>query len=491
MDKLKKIIKSLNSRSLKYGSLSVILVVAVAAILILLNVMITTMQDKGIIKTKFDLTSNKQFSIGSTTKDILKQLNKDVDVYGLFDIGQMNSDSQLKQIKETLSQYEQYSHIKIHYEDPDKNPGLIKTLDPTGTKGIQKQDFVIKSGNKLKVLSYSNIFQDITDQSTGQSTGQYSFIGEQSFTGAIKYVSAEKTPAIYFTQGHNEGTIENNYASLKSFLETNNYDVKSINLTTESKVPEDTEILIIASPKSDLTATERDKITEYLKNGGNAVFLFDSLETDVSLKGFETILANYNVGLNYDKVKENSSGSFYPGNNYAVAPAMSSNAIIPSDIQLAQLLLVNSRSLKVLKNAKDYITVTPLLSTTDQAVGEQINKSKDSIGPLDLAFGVENQGFAKPSKILVFGNAAFLSDDTANSQYAEYLANAKNFFAIALNWVMNKQDDILIEAKDPDNAQITLKSDAQLKTLGFAVIILLPLLIFGAGTFVWMRRRHL
>ena len=58
--------------------------------------------------------------------------------------------------------------------------------------------------------------------------------------------------------------------------------MKPVNLVVEDKVPEDTEILVVASPKKDLTISEKDKIKEYLKNGGKAIFMFDFLELDLS-----------------------------------------------------------------------------------------------------------------------------------------------------------------------------------------------------------------
>jgi len=77
MNKIVKLLKSINRRSLKYGSLSIILIVIVVAIAVILNLFVGMLQDKGIVK-KFDLSANKMFSIGDTTKGILKNITSSV-----------------------------------------------------------------------------------------------------------------------------------------------------------------------------------------------------------------------------------------------------------------------------------------------------------------------------------------------------------------------------------------------------------------------------
>lgn len=488
MNKILNLFKSINRRSLKYGSLSIMLTAVVVAIAVIVNLFVGMIQDKGIIKTKFDLSANKLFSVGETTKGILKDIKEDVVIYALFDTAVVNSTS-FSQFKSVVDQYGQYKHITVKYVDPDKNPGLIKEIDPTGLKGIDKETFVIKGvkTNKIKVITSSDVIQNEYDKQTGETTGT-NFIGEQSFTGAIKYVTADKTPVVYFTQGHQEGEVDSNYTSLKKQLESNNYEVKSINLLTNDKVPADAAILIVASPKADLEPTEKNLIKEFVGNGGNAVFLFDYLESNPKLAQFEDLLQNYNVGLDYDKVKETDTQR-YVQTPYAVILDAPQSEIIPQDYNL---LLLNSRSIRMLSNKKEYVTLTSLAKTSDKAIGEQVDKANgnDIKGPLNLAIAVEYKGGSAPGKVLVMGNGTFITD-AAQQTYGQYFQYGNNFFTMSLNWMMDQKDDVVIDAKSYDTAKMNLSSQAQANTIAFLVVIVLPLLILGFGTFVWLRRRHL
>ena len=233
------------------------------------------------------------------------------------------------------------------------------------------------------------------------------------------------------------------------------------------------------------------KIQQYLKSGGKAIFLFDTLESDVKFTQFEKVLADYNISLNYDKVKENDENRHVPQNPYDILPQIQSNSINsnlnPSNFYM---IMPKSRSINILKNEKEYLEVYSLMKTSDMAVGESISGSgEDTPGPLDLAVAAEYKGGSKVSKVLVMGNSTFMSDD-AISQYANLSQNGMYFFLNSLNWMQDRADDVTIRPKTFDTRYISI-TQTQANIVAICVVIVFPLLIFGVGMFVWIRRRHL
>lgn len=478
MDKIKGFIKRIaNSRTLKYGTNSAVLIAVVIAIVVIVNLLV------GMTSLKVDLTPNKLFSIGDETKEILKNLDKDVIIYGLFDEEKIKG-TDYSDVTELLNQYDKYPRIEIKYIDPERNPGIINDIDPENLKEISNNDFVVKSGNKIKKLSYYDLFSTKFNQQTytNQTVG---LNAEQGFTGAIKYVTSDVTPVVYFMEGHDERKVNSEYVNIKKYLEMNNYDIKTLNLFSLEKVPDDAELIIIASPKKDLTTEENYKLKKYLDAGGKAIFMFDSLESNPNLSQFENVLADYGVGINYDKVLENDASRRDPSNPYVVLLDIQSNSIIP---QKFNTIFADSRSINILKNEKEYITVTSLAKTSDKSVGEQIDKSRGEniAGPLDLAVAVEDFGGSKISKIIVIGNSGFISD-TALQQYG---ANGLYFLMYSLNWMQDKEDEVVIEPKLYETPMLTISAQ-QAKVTGIIVVIVLPLIVLGLGLFVYLRRRHL
>lgn len=467
-----KIGKLLNKRTLKYGTNAAIITAAVIVLAIMLNLII------GMLDLRLDLTPNKLFSLSETTVDILNELDKDVEIIGLFDDGTIASDSEYKQVTDLLSLYDKYPRVTVRYVDPDRNPGIINQLDPEDTLDLGKKDFVVRSTvngvEKKKKLEYNDLFEvKFSLYTTGSNA-------EQGFTGAIKYVTSEYTPVVYFTEGHDEYEVDYYYGTLKACLERNNFFVKTINLMTVDKMPDDAELVIVASPKRDFSYAERDVLDNYFYNGGKAIFMFDYLENDPSFDQLNDLLGKFNLAINYDKVKETDEGRHLAQDPYTIVVDVNSNSIIP---RAFNTFLTNSRSLTILKNVKDYITTTSLITTSSTAVGEMVNKSRgeDLTGPLDIAVAVEYKGGQKPSKIIAMGNSTF-----AIQVYDDFYY----FFLQAMNWMVERKDDVIVPTKSYDMNRFNV-TQRQANVMSWILVAVFPLLILGTGLRVYLRRRHL
>ncbi len=474
-------------KNFKYGSNAIILIVAVIAIAILANILV------GMTDIKLDLTANKLFSLTDITKNELADLKQDVEIIGLFDDQKLTPDSEYKQVTDLLSLYAKNPHIKVSYVDPDKNPTIIKELDPDNTMALQSTDIIVRSKingiDKKKKLQYYDLFEVQYDQNTYQpyTTGSNA---EQGFTGAIKYVTSKETPVVYFTTGHSELDLSTNFSNLKTYLENNNFQVKMLDLLTSPKIPDDAAMLIQAAPKNDITLNESDLLESYIVKGGKVIFMFDYLANDPTFDNFNKLLSKYNVSVDYDRVIETDQSRHLPNDQNSLVMDVKSNDIIPQQIQT---VLNNSRSITILKNAKEYIKTTSLMSTSDTAVGQMVNPSrgKDLQGPLDIAVAVDNQGGEKPSKLLVIGNASFMTDATAqDSLLGNYYMNSAAFFVQSMNWMIGQKDEIIVPTKNYETNAINI-TQLQSSVMGGVLVIVLPLLILGVGLMVYLRRRHL
>jgi hypothetical protein len=468
----------LNKRSLKYGSNSIILIAIVVAIAVIVNLLV------GMGDFKWDLTSDKIYTLGDESKTIIKETKKDVTIYGLFDDGAIPGGSQYKELINLLGQYEKLG-IKISYIDPDKDPGTITSLaGKENTKDISKGDFVVKSGNKVKKLSGSDLVGSSTDYGT-------MYRAEPLITGAIKFVTADVTPIAYFVEGHEEYSLTSNLTQVKASLENNNMEVKSLSLVSSEKIPDDCKLLVFASPKRDLSEAEKIKVNAYLKNNGRAIFLFDPIESGNKFTNFEEVLDAYNVGINYDKVKELDESRHLPGDEYAIVAALESNDINAAFNSKGEypVFLPDSRSLSILKNSKEWLVTTSLVKTSAKAEGLSILKQGETeAGPFDLAIASEIKG---GSKVLVFGNGTFLTDAALQSQYSTYFQYGEYYFMTTIvNWMQDKEDQTTISSKLIQPKTLTA-SESQVKVMSIILIGVLPLAIMACGLVVWSRRRHL
>jgi len=470
----------LNRKSIKYGSNSLLLIAIVVAIAVVINLLV------GMGDLKLDLTSEKLYSLSDSSKTILKDIKKDVTIYGLFDDGQIPVGDAYKGLINLLDEYKNFG-IKVTYIDPDKDPGTITFLDKDKSKGIVKGDFVVKSGNKVKKLVAAELYGEV-DPKYPQYGRLYK--AEPLITGAIKFVTSDVTPVAYFVEGHNEFSLTSQLTQVKSALENNNLEVKSLSLLSEGKIPADCKLLVFASPKKDLSESEKIKVDAYLKTKGKAVFLFDAVETSDKFVNFEDVLANFNIGINYDKVKEMDTNRHLPSDEYAILALLEQNEINTAfNASDYPVFLPDSRSLNILKNAKEWLITTPLIKTSGKAVATSIvEQGVTQQGPFDLAIASEVTG---SSKVLAFGNGTFLTDAALSSQYSTYFSNGANYFlSTVVNWMQDKTDETTVDSKLVSTKTLTTTA-GQTQIITIVLVGVLPILIIGYGLIVWSRRRHL
>jgi len=481
------ILRFFRNKNLKYGVNSVVVTAIVVALVIVLNLLV------GIPNITFDLTPGQIYSIGDVTKELLNGLDRDVEIIALFDELQPPStyyisSSNAQDALNMLYTYAQYPHIKLTFIDPDINPGYMRDLDPDGTLALAKGNFVVHREGKSKKVTLAELFEMQTDQETYESY----IVGmkaEEVFSGAIKYIAAEETPIVYFIEGHNE-TALSSYSQLRTYLLNNNYLVESLNLIGAGAVPEDAELIVFAAPKLDLFPPEIDILGDYLKiNGGNALFMFDYDEYAADMDNFNRVLGDVgNLAINNDKVRSEDDSAHMTNDPYTILYSSGRNSVFTEGLDV---ILQNSRSVTRLMNTKEWITQTSLLSTSAKSFSEPVTPTQEeTAGPLDIAVAVENAGGMKASKIIVIGNGSFINDSAVTTYGSQLYQYNSRMFLYSLRWMLGEQDALTIEPKRHSTPTLTI-TQSQTNIIGIFLIVVLPLLIMGAGFTVYVKRRHL
>ena len=274
-----KIKDSMNKKYLKNGSYSVVISAIFVVIVLVVNMIVGSLPTK---YTEVDVSSEKLYSISDDTKKFLKKLDKDITIYQVVQSG-----SEDETIKKLLEKYEEESdHIKVEQKDPVVNPKF--TSDYT-SDDVAANSLIVVCGDRSKVVNYSSIYESSIDYNTYQSTTT-GFDGEGQIDSAISYVTSEDLPVLYTLDGHGEKELD---STLQEDIQKANIDIKSLNLITEEKVPDDTACLLINAPTSDISESEKDAIIDYLENGGKAMIFSDY--TEESMENFDAVLANYGV----------------------------------------------------------------------------------------------------------------------------------------------------------------------------------------------------
>lgn len=230
----KQIMTTLGKRSTKYFTNYVVSVVLVLALVAGLN-FLGQRHSK-----RFDMTASGRYTLAPQTTQIVSKLKNDVDIKVFFPGGEYAP------MKDLLAQYRAASrHVRFEFIDPDKRPEVAKQYGVTEYRTFQNPF----TGASLKtgtiVISYSGRQEKIEKRDQE--------IREEDLTNAIIKVERTETKAVYFVEGHGEKSLADTerggYSGVKAGLEKEGFKVGGINLASETKVPMDAKVLVIAGPK--------------------------------------------------------------------------------------------------------------------------------------------------------------------------------------------------------------------------------------------------
>jgi len=461
----------LSSRSAKFGSNAILTVVFILGILIVLNILLSR------FSYRVDTTASKMYSLSEQTRKVLKNLDKDVSVYGFFKSGEEG------RAQEFMTEYAHYSQrFKSEFIDPDKKPGMAK---------------------KYNVKSYGTLIFECEDKQE-----KINEVTEEALTNALIKVTREGVKKIYFSTGHGEKDYENSeqegLSKAKDAIAELNYQYDKIFLVQEpDSIPADCALLVIAGPQTDLLQPERAKIDDYLKRGGKLLLM---LEPE-SPQSYSDLLKDWGIVAGNDLIVELSP----IGQLFGAGPIMPivnsyTNHVISEGFNGMMTLYAQARSVAKSEDTPVGVTVTEIAKTSSSSWGETsplgadgrvgFDPDADNKGPLSV-FTVAEKDAENPSKSddkygLGSGDikarlAVFGDSDFATNAYFNFQANG-NLFLNTLNWLAMEEDLISIRPRDPEDRRLSLTAK-QSKMMLWLGVILMPVLIFSFGIYVYRRRK--
>ena len=296
--------------------------------------------------TRFDLTSEKRYTLSPTTKDILNGLDDYVyfKVYleGDFPAG---FKKMRRETKEMLDEFRAYTkYIDYEFINPSESGDAAERndtyrqlyqagLNPTNlvdknSDGSTKQ-MVIWPGALVSYRNNTEIAIDLLENQLGQSPEDALNASMQNLEfrliDAVKKVTRLQRPNIAFIQGHGELETQDVYDIVQTLAQNYIVDTVTINGRVDALIHrtqhEDKDVkafasydaIVIAKPTQPFDEKDKFLIDQYIMHGGKVLWLvepvyatMDSLQSQESTIGLEQdlnlddMLFKYGVRLNRD-----------------------------------------------------------------------------------------------------------------------------------------------------------------------------------------------
>jgi len=467
--------KEKNKIALRGGSYSLIMTAIVLAILIMVNIFVSSLPTP---LTKYDISSAKLYSITSNTKVVVNALKQDVTIYWVVQSGEEDDI-----IENLLNKYDSLSdHIKVVKKNPDVFPTFAKQYtDET----VKNNSLIVESGDRSRFISYDDIYIEEPNFYT-YSSNMY-FDGEGAITSAIDYVTSEELPQLYALEGHGEAELPSTF---RDQIEKDNIEINTLSLLTIDSIPEEADSVMIYAPSSDISEKEKELLANYVEDGGKLLVIAGPTEDGI-LENLYGLLSDYGIEANEGIVVENDREHYAFQAPYLLLPKMKRNEITNSLIEENYYPIMPISLGLTIGEIPEDVTVTSLLSTSSSAfskiAGYKLStyekEEGDIDGPFDVAVSIENRN---DGKIVWFASSNFLDD-----MYNAYSSGANvNLGMNALSSLIGESEAMAIRSKSLNYNYLTIK-DSTSFMLKVIMIGVFPLLYLGVGIYVILRRRRM
>ena len=465
---------------MKYGISAIFTTVVVVVAVILINAIVSSLETK--LPLKIDLTEEKIYELSEHTKEVVKKIDKEINVFALYPAN-TSSNQYITYAEEYLGRYAALNkNFKITYIDPYENPSFAKKYEAEGL-AVSAGSIVFECGTKVEAVTMDQMYNQ------SSYTGIISIDMERKLTTAVAKVSGQsRTTKVYFAEGHDEYPS----VALRDALTDNGYVCQSA-VTALVGIPEDCDLLVYMSPNKDLSVDERDALDNYLDQGGMAMFFFEPGAQRP--ERLDQYLKEWGIEVRNDYVIEaDASRAFRLQNGMTIpAPVFLKHSINDNLVERKLVFASpNSSSMITNKNNVRNAIVTPLLRTSEKAYGkvnlasETYKKEDGDIeGKMILAAISENQDGGH-GKIMVMGSvqAVELNGMLEESGYAngDFILNAAGYLT---------QNTASMDIRPKLISASSLKmSQAQVTLIWIVLQYLLPILIIVIGLGVWLKRRY-
>jgi len=410
-----------------------------------------------------DWTASGRHTLTEASVAVLEKLDKPVTLTSFSREDDLSGIR--KRTRELLNRYQRIKpEIILNFIDPDQHPDQVRQLG-------------ISADGELRV-------------EYGGRSENLQRIGEQSLTNALQRLMRSGERKVVFLSGHGErrfdGQANHDLGEWGKQMTAKGFRMESLNLSTSPAVPDDTAVLVIASPQVKLLPGEVKLIQEFVTSGGNLLWFNDPGEED----GLQALAKQLGIG-------------FVPGTLVDPTGQMlgiKDPAIIvvaeyprhPVTEELATLTLFPVAH--AINMVGDQWQSTPLLRSLGRSWSEtgpmqgsvSFDQNKDIPGPLSIGMLLtRDQGDGetkRQQRVAVIGDGDFL----ANS----FLGNGANqeLGSRLLNWLSNDDSFIKIPPRAAPDTQLTITPMLSL-FIGAGFLLVIPGLLLGSGFTIWWKRR--
>ena len=443
--------------------------------------------------TPIDFSQEKLYTLTDESKEKVKNIGKEVKIYF---VGYSDDDSNLDLAK----QYKKVNeNITAEAVDINNRPDLAQKYSiESGTQGI-----IVECGDRSKVLTANDLVTYDT------STYETISVAEEKFTSAILSVTSDKIPTVYFLEGYSEFSLSKNMNYLNMYLGNEINEIKTLDVLSVGKIPDDCDTLVITTPSKDFDDIATNAIIDYINSGRNILWLNSAMTSQKDMTNVNKILAMYAVNpFEVGIIRETDSSKMVTNSPDLIIPEIQNTTLTKDLYNSKGVIFVNATKININENNLETQNVkkTELVKASEgayfrtdfnnqqNAIAEGEEKGAFTVGAeLEKTLKEKNEETgesAVTSKLVIFGENYFISDYqlSESSQYgAVQLAYNKDLVLNSIAYLVDRPEDITARKS---TGTVTYTATEIQDTIIRVIIFAVPIAIILIGIIIWQVRRR-
>lgn len=417
-----------------------------------------------------DWTANNRNTLSPASIKLLEQMPDPITITTFIPEGNLLSNRQ--HIQTLIEKYKKYkTDISFEIINPDIAPDKVR---------------------QMEVTNYGEVVVEY--QGRNEHLNQ---LNEKTLSNTLQRLLRQGERKLLYISGHGErkpnGEANFDWKNFSGKLKNKGISSEILKLNETPKIPQ-ADALVIASPQVNFLPGEVNLILDYVRQGGNLLWIQEPGKSSYGLKPLADLLGiNFYPGTIVDpttqmmNVKDPSFAliTSYPA--HAITRDFQYMSVFPKAVGIIHVAVKPEwKATAFLKTVARSWSETGLLQGTID-----YNQDRDIIGPLTIGLALERKSDNKENtdnennkqqRIVILGDGDFLSNT--------YLGNQGNLNigSNIINWISNDDNFIDIpDASSPDT-QITL-TELSGALIGLFFLIILPLSLLISGALIWFKRR--
>jgi len=396
-----------------------------------------------------------------------------------------------------------------------KSRGVIEMLDaPVGITAFVGKDALLRSRIEALVERYRRAGADIEFEFVnpelrpalarelgirgngemiirlGEASERLQRISEQSITNALAQLGRDRTRWIVFLSGHGErdplGDANFDLGQFGARLRERGYRIQTLNLATQPAIPANTDLLVLAGPRTDYLPGEIARLQQYLGRGKNLLWLADpdsdgrlgDLPERLGVRGLQGTVVDAGAELAGAQTPDFAVAADYPA--HPVTRDFDRVTLFPQARALQTMRAGGWQHAPLVRTRPESWTEHDTLRP-----GARIAHDGDQgevAGPLTLAVA-GTRGAGSGQRIAVVGDGDWLSN--------AYIDNGGNLgLGLRLfGWLVGDDARMTIAPDRPPDLTVRLTRPVVM-LIGFGFLLVLPALLAGCGLVIWLRRQR-